>query len=221
MYGLFGFSWFVWQMLVNINLFIYSFTHKYGSWGNGLEFLELFASSFGNVLTLLVLPPCYHWGHECILMCHVSSFLAIWLVGVLFVCSCYVGSEDWWGYMQVILTCHSTMMGGTTHIAQEVGKSWYSPLLLYWVVVSNIIGEAKSFICLPETNMFPQVHTWSKTRMTCTHVVVYSFQPACMVIYSDLLFLGWYWWLPTSCFTRTFQTTCFFSYELMLHVCLL
>ena len=39
--------------------------------------------SFGNVLTLLVLPPCYHWGHECIFMCHVSSFSAIWLVGVL------------------------------------------------------------------------------------------------------------------------------------------
>lgn len=116
------FSWFVWQMLVNINKLIINIIYIYGSYGNGLESLESFASSFGNVLTLLLLPPCYHWGHECILMCHVSSFLAIWLVGVLFVCSRYVGSEDWWGDMEVILTCHSTVKGVQRTLPKRLGN---------------------------------------------------------------------------------------------------
>lgn len=108
--------------------------------------------------------------------------------------------------------------GGTTHIAQEVGKSWHSPLLLYWVVVSNIIGEAKPFICLPETNMFPQVHTWSKTRMTW-HTC--CFIPISTSMYGDLLwsaFLRLILVVTNILFHKNFSSNMSFSYELMLHV---
>ena len=108
--------------------------------------------------------------------------------------------------------------GGTTHIAQEVGKSWHSPLLLYWVVVSNIIGEAKPLICLPETNKFPQVHTWSKTRMTW-HTC--CFIPISTSMYGDLLwsaFLRLILVVTNILFRKNFSSNMSFSYELMLHV---
>ncbi len=46
-----------------------------------------------HALALHVLPPCCHWGHECILVCFFHPFVACFhtpgsrLLGVLFVCS--------------------------------------------------------------------------------------------------------------------------------------
>ena len=143
-------------------------------------------------------------------MCHVSSFLAIWLVGVLFVCSRYVGSEDWWGDMEVILTCHSTVKGVQRKLPKRLGNldivhcyftGWWFQILL--------VKRNRSFASLKLT-CFLKFTPDQKQGWHGTHVVLYPFQPACMVIYFDLLFLGWYWWLPTSCFIRTFQATCLF-----------
>ena len=154
-------------------------------------------------------------------MCHVFFFSN--LVGWGSFCMRFVLWEVridgvTWRSSWHILTCHSSVMGVQRTLPKRLGNldivhcyftGWWFQI---WLVKRN------RSICLPETNTFPQVHTWAKTRMTwhtCCFILIST------SMYGDLLrsaFLRLILVVTNILFHKNFSNNMFFSYELMLHV---